>query len=58
MSIRFLPAALIAVFIALVAVGGAALAFGRDGADSEEVLNSIGGLAKSQVEQLREEGAI
>lgn len=35
MSIRFLPAALIAVFIALVAVGGAALAFGIGGADSE-----------------------
>ncbi len=35
MSIRFLPPVLIAVFIALVAVGGATLAFGRGGADSE-----------------------
>lgn len=35
MSIRFLPAALIAVVIALIAVGGAALALGIDGSNSK-----------------------
>lgn len=35
MSIRFLPAALIAVVIALVTVGGAALALGIDGSNSK-----------------------
>ncbi len=36
MSVRFLPAALIAVIVAMVAVGGAALAFGIGSADSEK----------------------
>ena len=35
MTVRFLPAALVAVFIALVAVGGAAFAFGLGGSDGE-----------------------
>ncbi len=35
MSIRFIPVALIAATVALVAVSGAALAFGRGGSDAE-----------------------